>query len=86
MTDYANDDVDKLRLAAEYCGGTEHGVFLARLADRMEEVVSDVARPVFTRLDVELMRALGTMEGPDWRPYNNLGDRIEQALPTEAKA
>lgn len=56
MTDYANDDVDRIRVIATYCSGTEHEVFLGGLADRMEEVVSDVVRPVFTREDVAVLR------------------------------
>ena len=39
MSDYASEDVDSLRTIAEYVGGTEHEVFLAGLADRMEEVI-----------------------------------------------
>ena len=72
MTDYANDDVDRLRIIAKYCDGTEHGVFLSGLADRMEEVVAGVEQPVFTREDV---RALVSLQA-----------RIEQTLPVEVEA
>ena len=54
-------------MIAKYCGGTEHEVVLNGLADRMEEVVSDAVRPVFTHEDI---RALVSIQL-----------RIEQALP-----
>ena len=86
MSDYANEDVDSLRVIAEYVGGTEHGVFLAGLADRMEQVIVE-AQPVFTREDVELL--CGREPGSDiYDTYihvslmANLAERIERTLPT----
>ena len=93
MTDYANDDVDRLRIIAEYCGGTEHGVFLAGLAERMEEVIV-VDQPVFTPEDVEVVRSaasgygcgdfIGETYGQEpSAKLDNLAARIEQTLPIE---
>ena len=85
MTDYANQDVDRLRIIADYCEGTEHGVFLAGLADRMEGVIVEVAQPVFTREDVNYLRMgdpLGRAGHDD--VLDDLADRIEQTLPPEA--
>ena len=94
MTDYANEDVDRLRIIAKYCNGTEHDVFLTDLADRMEEVVADVVRPVFTREDVKIVRGaaggygsgdfIGKIYGQELSAeFDDLADRIEQALPIE---
>ena len=91
MSDYANEDVDSLRAIAEYCGGTEHGVFLAGLADRMEQVIVE-AQPVFTREDVEVCRdraravetqsnARETTLTSVFVPWRDLADRIERTLP-----
>ena len=92
MTDYANDDVDTLRAIAKYCGGTEYGIFLDGLADRMEDVIADVVQPVFTREDVVNLRETAgfyTTMFPDEVALRNtwadeLADRLEQTLPTEA--
>ena len=94
MTDYAKQDVDMLRTIAEYCGGNEYRIFLNELADRMEAVVSDVVRPVFTREDVEELRGRGDEADigqepagePGWGRLHSIADRIEQTLPAEAKA
>ena len=85
MSDYANEDVDSLRAIAQYCGGTEHGVFLAGLADRMEQVIVE-AQPVFTREDVEWLRLMALdMEDlgapANVRASTSLADRIERTLP-----
>ena len=96
MTDYANEDVDSLRAIAQYCGGTEHGVFLAGLADRMEQVIVE-AQPVFTRTDVDVVRSaasgygcgdfIGEMYGQEpAAKLDRLADRIERTLPVEAAA
>ena len=94
MTDYANDDVDTLRAIAKYCGGTEYGIFLDGLADRMEDVIADVVQPVFTREDVELLVDAATAAGGVWETVRGsvdavaiaaLADRIERTLPTEAQ-
>ncbi len=87
MTDYAQHDVDSLRAIAQYCGGTEYGIFLDGLADRMEAVVVE---PVFTRGDVAWLREMGEhspKEGwceDDVAMYSSLADRIERTLPAEA--
>ena len=92
MTDYAKQDVDGLRAIAVYCSGTEYGVFLSGLADRMEVVVADVVRPVFTREDVEVVRSaasgygcgdfIGETYGQEpSAKLDHLADRIERALP-----
>ena len=93
MTDYANDDVDRLRVIAQYCGGTEHGVFLAGLADRMEEVIVE-AQPVFTREDMTGLRELAKQYNDEADNYemtgrvavwlSSIADRIERTLPVEA--
>ena len=84
MSDYANEDVDSLRTIAEYVGGTEHEVFLAGLADRMEQVIVE-AQPVFTRGDVEELRWLlesreHSLRRERW--IKSLADRIERTMPT----
>ena len=97
MSDYANEDVDSLRAIAQNVGGTEHAVFLAGLADRMEQVIVDI-QPVFTREDVEALNdVLGadlTDCGPRGEGYTSpirgrsialveaIADRIERTLPT----
>ena len=89
MTDYANEDVDSLRAVAQYCGGTEHGVFLAGLADRMEQVIVE-AQPVFTEEDLRLIRHVPYApyeeadRGEEYGRLQCIADRIERILPVEA--
>ena len=89
MSDYASEDVDSLRAIAEYVGSTEHGVFLAGLADRMEQVIVE-AQPVFTQGDVVMHREAaeacetsGQTLGPgslQWW-HLSIAARIERTLP-----
>ncbi len=86
MTDYANDDVDTLRAIAKYCGGTEYGIFLDGLADRMEEGIADVVQPVFSREDVKRLNDVaGRAPFGPWEDVIEIAERIEQTLPTEAQ-
>ena len=90
MSDYASEDVDSLRTIVEYCGGTEHAVFLAGLADRMEQVIVE-AQPVFTQMDIVMHReaaeacetsgqTIGSGSLRWW--HMSMADRIERTLPT----